>query len=228
MADDKKISQLTVAGTLDGSETLEIVQGGANKKTTTQDIAALGGGGGGAVDSVNGQTGVVVLDAGDVGADPTGSSSTVQTNLTAHINDTSAAHAASAISFSATGGISSTDVQAAISELDTEKLRIANTASALTDAASIDITGAKHTLSTNRATITFTQSFTGDDTRILVTFNTTSATWTFPTGTLCITEGSATGTNSATVTGVSGDLIVISTWFVSSGVYITVIKNAGQ
>lgn len=45
MADDKKISQLTTAGALDGSETLEVVQGGANKKTTTQDIADLGGGG---------------------------------------------------------------------------------------------------------------------------------------------------------------------------------------
>lgn len=32
--------------------------------------ATGGGGGGGAVDSVNGQTGVVVLDAGDVGARP--------------------------------------------------------------------------------------------------------------------------------------------------------------
>jgi uncharacterized protein YjlB len=31
-----------------------------------------GGGGGGAVDSVNGQTGIVVLDSGDVGADPAG------------------------------------------------------------------------------------------------------------------------------------------------------------
>jgi hypothetical protein len=80
------------------------------------------GGGGGAVDSVNGQTGVVVLDAGDVGADPTGSASTVATNLSNHISDSSAAHAASAISFSATGGISATDVQAAIAELDTEKL----------------------------------------------------------------------------------------------------------
>lgn len=33
-----------------------------------------GGGGGGLVDSVNGETGVVVLDATDVGADPSGSS----------------------------------------------------------------------------------------------------------------------------------------------------------
>lgn len=46
MATDKKISELTVAGALTGTETLEIVQGGANKQTTTQDIADLGGGGG--------------------------------------------------------------------------------------------------------------------------------------------------------------------------------------
>lgn len=52
------------------------------------------------------------------------------TDLTAHLNDTSDAHDASAISFSATGGISSTDVQAAIAELDTEKLSTAAAASA--------------------------------------------------------------------------------------------------
>lgn len=38
--------------------------------------------------------------------------------LQAHIDDTVAAHAASAISFSATGTVSSTDVQAAIAEID--------------------------------------------------------------------------------------------------------------
>lgn len=38
-------------------------------------------GGGGAVDSVNGQTGVVVLDATDVGADPAGSASTLSGSL---------------------------------------------------------------------------------------------------------------------------------------------------
>jgi hypothetical protein len=78
MATDKKISELTVATALTGAEILEIVQGGANKQTTTQDIANLGGGGGGAVDSVNGQTGVVELDAGDVGADPAGSAAAAQ------------------------------------------------------------------------------------------------------------------------------------------------------
>lgn len=45
-------------------------------------INAAGGGGGGAVDSVNGQTGVVVLDAADVGADATG---TATTAVAAHV-----------------------------------------------------------------------------------------------------------------------------------------------
>jgi hypothetical protein len=46
----------------------------------------------------------------------------VAADLAAHIADPTAAHAASAISFSPTGGIASTDVQAALAELDTEKL----------------------------------------------------------------------------------------------------------
>lgn len=65
-----KISELTTAGALTGAELVELVQGGLNKKSTTQDIADLGGGG--AVDSVNGATGVVVLDAGDIAFTPTG------------------------------------------------------------------------------------------------------------------------------------------------------------
>jgi hypothetical protein len=77
---NKKISALTAAGALSGAELVEIVQGGVNVKSTTQDIADLGGGGGGAVDSVNGATGVVVLDAGDIAFTPAGtiSATTVQ------------------------------------------------------------------------------------------------------------------------------------------------------
>lgn len=45
-------------------------------------ISASGGGGGGAVDSVNGQTGVVVLDAADVGADAAG---TAAAAVSAHV-----------------------------------------------------------------------------------------------------------------------------------------------
>lgn len=45
--------------------------------------------------------------------------------VAAHLADTTDAHDASAISFSATGTISSTDVQAAIAELDSEKAAVA-------------------------------------------------------------------------------------------------------
>lgn len=39
------IDDLTAAGALDGSEAVEVLQGGLNKQTTTQAIADLGGGG---------------------------------------------------------------------------------------------------------------------------------------------------------------------------------------
>lgn len=50
---------------------------------------AGGGGSGGAVDSVNGQTGTVVLDAGDVGADASG---TAAAAVSAHEADTTGVH----------------------------------------------------------------------------------------------------------------------------------------
>ncbi len=55
--------------------------------TNVQDAiveVAAEAGGGGAVASVNGQTGVVSLDAADVGADTAGSSAAVQANLDGH------------------------------------------------------------------------------------------------------------------------------------------------
>lgn len=120
---NEKISGLPTAGALTGTELVETVQGGVNVKTTAQDIADLASGGG-AVDSVNGQTGVVVLDAGDVGADPSGSASTVASNLSDHIADTTAAHAGTAISNTPAGNIAATTVQGALNELDTEKAAI--------------------------------------------------------------------------------------------------------
>jgi len=45
-----------------------------------------GGDGGGAVDSVNGETGVVVLDAGDVGADPAGTAAGLVDDLSGVTN----------------------------------------------------------------------------------------------------------------------------------------------
>lgn len=88
-----KISELTVAGALAGTELVEVVQGGVNKQTTTQDIADLGGG---AVDSVNGQTGVVVLDAGDIANTPAGniSATTVQAAINELDSETASGRAA--------------------------------------------------------------------------------------------------------------------------------------
>lgn len=61
------VSQFPATGALTGSEVVPVVKNGVTSRTTTQDIADLGSG---AVASVNGQTGVVVLDAADVGAVP--------------------------------------------------------------------------------------------------------------------------------------------------------------
>jgi hypothetical protein len=69
-----RITELNPAssGPLVGNELVPAVQGGVTVQVSVQDIADLGGGGG-AVTSVNGNTGIVVLDAVDVGAtiDPT-------------------------------------------------------------------------------------------------------------------------------------------------------------
>lgn len=90
----------------------------------------------------------LTVASGDRGYDGTSatahsSGATIYITLTAtdldeansHINATSAAHAATAVSFSATGGISSTTVQAAIAELDSEKAATSHTqaSSTITD-----------------------------------------------------------------------------------------------
>lgn len=70
------------------------IAAGANVTVTEADgvltISASGGSGGGAVDSVNGETGVVVLDAGDVGADPAGTAAGLVDDLSG-VTDASAA-----------------------------------------------------------------------------------------------------------------------------------------
>lgn len=50
--------------------------------------------------------------------------------INAHISDPTGAHAASAVSFTPAGGIAATDVQAALVELDTEKLAATATVTA--------------------------------------------------------------------------------------------------
>jgi len=54
-------------------------------------------------------------------------------DLTAHLNDTTAAHAASAISYAGSAGLSATDVEAALDELDSEKAAAADLTAHLND-----------------------------------------------------------------------------------------------
>ena len=70
----------------------------------------------GQVVSVNGKTGAVTLTAADVGADPLGATSSVQSALNQHLSDLTNVHPASAVTFSPAQGLSSTTVQAAIAE----------------------------------------------------------------------------------------------------------------
>jgi len=75
---------------------------------------------------------VPVIDVSDTTMSSTGTNKKLAKSqlaeaagVTAHLADTSDAHDASAISFSATGNIVATDVQAAIAELDSEKAAVA-------------------------------------------------------------------------------------------------------
>lgn len=63
-----------------------------------------------------------------------------QAELDAHVNDTSAAHAASAISYAGSAGLSATDVEAALDELDSEKAASGHTHT-LDGLSDVDTTG---------------------------------------------------------------------------------------
>lgn len=109
----------------------------------------------------------------------------------------------------------------------TNKQLLVNSATALTDASSMDLTAIKHTLTTSSATRTFTISYTGDDITLIVTLNTTATVFTFPATSLCVSEGIASGDNTCSITAVSGDKIAIAIKKVGSAYYV-VAKNFGQ
>lgn len=99
--------------------------------------------------------------------------------------------------------------------------------SVLTDAATIALTGQKHTLTTATGR-TFTNSHTGDFIVINITLNATSATFTFPSGYLCSYAGTASGDNTLVITGAtSGDLISVAVVKVGSQ-YLVAGQNFGQ
>jgi hypothetical protein len=101
-----------------------------------------------------------------------------------------------------------------------------DTAVALVDGATIDLTGPKHTLSTALGR-TFTISHAGDGIVLVVTLTATSATMTFPAAALCMSEGTSSGDNTCALSGVSGDKYVFVIMKVGSSYYVSA-KNLGQ
>lgn len=106
------------------------------------------------------------------------------------------------------------------------KQALLNSATALVDGATIDLTAIKHTLTT-AASRTFTISYTGDDITLEVTLTAASATQTFPATALCVSEGVASGDNTLAMSGTSGDKYMIAIKKVGSAYYV-VCKNFGQ
>lgn len=94
-----KISQLSPAAVLDGTELTSIVQDGVTVRATTQDIADLAAATSSVV-SVNGQSGVVVLVPSDIGA---AEAADITTDIAAH-NASAASHGGVQASFAAHAG----------------------------------------------------------------------------------------------------------------------------
>jgi len=111
--------------------------------------------------------------------------------------------------------------------LNQDFVAVSNSDVALTDAATMDISSTKQTLTSSSATRTFTISYVGDDSTIEVILNTTSATYTFPATALCVSEGVASGDNLLVLAGVSGDKYIIGIKKIGSAYYV-VAKNFGQ
>lgn len=107
------------------------------------------------------------------------------------------------------------------------KLNVTNTPVALTDAATIDLDSTKQTLASAAASRTFTISYEGDNITIEVVLSNTAATYTFPATALCVSEGIASGNNTLSLSGVSGDRYIISILKVGYNYYVA-SKNFGQ
>lgn len=124
-------------------------------------------------------------------------------------------------------GVTVTDDSGDDASVVTIPLHTVNTSSALTDGSTITITGTKHTLTSDEATITWTLSQTTDFQTTDIILNATTTTWTFPANALCVVEGIASGTNTAALAGVSGDHYIMSIYKDGTN-YRIVIKNFGQ
>lgn len=97
---------------------------------------------------------------------------------------------------------------------------------ALVDGATIDLTGPEHTLTTATGR-TFTVSALAKYISLDIILNSASETFTFPAGSKCNFAGTASGNNTLTLSGTSGDLYTIGLKKKSSG-YLVVAQNMGQ
>lgn len=152
-------------------------------------------------------------------------------DLTSHTGDTSNPHSVTKTQVGLGNVDNTADTAKPVSTaqqtaLDA-KLAHTNAATALTDAASMDLTAAKHTLASSSATRTFTITYAGDDITLEVTLSATSATYTFPATALCVSEGVASGDNTLSLSGVSGDKYIIGIKKIGSAYYVA-SKNFGQ
>jgi len=197
----------------------------------TEDLSLGSITGGGAVDSVFGRTGAVVA----VGGDYNTSQVTENTNLYftnaraigAVLNGFAIPVLNAAIDASDTILNAFGKAQKQINDLDVFKQNLLNSATALVDGATMDLTAIKHTLATSSATRTFTIGYTGDDISLEVTLSATSSTFTFPATALCVSEGTASGNNTCALAGVSGDKYIIAIKKIGSAYYV-ICKNFGQ
>jgi hypothetical protein len=103
----------------------------------------------------------------------------------------------------------------------------ASSSTVLSDGSAITITGQLHTLTSSEAAITWTDSYLGAFTDIDIILNATSATYTFPSGYLTVSDGFASGSNVLTIAGVSGDNYHLSISR-NGSVNKVIIKNFGQ
>lgn len=101
------------------------------------------------------------------------------------------------------------------------------TETALVDGATIDLAQQNNVLATSRSTITFTISNTSTFIYLTITLTGTSLVLTFPANSLCVSDGTASGDNTCTLAGASGDKYEIAIKKRVS-TYSVVSKNFGQ
>ena len=107
--------------------------------------------------------------------------------------------------------INVTLVSASVGGSDATKQNLIITETTLTDAATIDIAQQNNVLATSRSTITFTISNTSTFIYLTITLTGTSLVLTFPANSKCVgADGQASGNNTCTLTGSSGDVYEIA------------------